>query len=174
MRRLTTLACATALAFTMTACGGDAEPSTIAVTGSDFTFAGIPDEIVAGSTLTFTNTAETELHELVAVRLPADETRSVEELLGLPPEELAAFFPGVATVMLQPPGSDDVILAEGDGTLTDPGRYLFLCAIPTGVDPQVYLEAAAQTEGGPPAIDGAGPPHFVQGMWAEAIVVAAG
>ena len=117
--------------------------------------------------------AEVELadYALVAVRLPDAEDRSVEELLQLPPEELAAFFPGVATVLLQAPGSDETIVAEGDGTLPDAGRYLVLCAIPVGADPGEYLAAAAEAEGGPPQGVEGGPPHFVNGMWAELTVV---
>ena len=61
------------------------------------------------------------------------------------------------------------IAAVGDGTLAEPGRYLLLCSIPTGVDPGDYLRAAAESAGGPPDVAG-GPPHFVNGMFAELIV----
>jgi hypothetical protein len=44
-----------------------------------------------------------------------------------------------------------------------------MCAIPTGVDPDVYLQAAAEAAGGPPEVEG-GPPHFLHGMAAELIV----
>ena len=54
----------------------------------------------------------------------------------------------------------------GDGTLDEPGRYAIMCFIPTGVAPDVYLEAAAESEEGPPDVGG-GPPHFVHGMHAE-------
>ena len=76
-----------------------------------------------------------------------------------------------ATVLLAEPGGEQ-IPAVGDGTLTEPGRYLILCAIPTGVDPAVYLKAAAESAGGPPQVEG-GPPHVVNGMFAEVTVVAA-
>ena len=42
-------------------------------------------------------------------------------------------------------------------------------AIPTGADPQAYLKAAAESEGGPPQTGG-GPPHFVNGMFGEIAV----
>ncbi|MDZ7732776.1 MAG: hypothetical protein U5R31_06345 [Acidimicrobiia bacterium] len=58
---------------------------------------------------------------------------------------------------------------EGDGVIDEPGRYAFICAIPTGADPQEYLAAAAEAEGGPPQVEG-GPPHFVEGMYAEVTV----
>ena len=57
----------------------------------------------------------------------------------------------------------------GTGTLAEPGRYLIICAIPTGVDPGEYLTAAAESEGGPPDVPG-GPPHFVHGMYGQITV----
>lgn len=63
-----------------------------------------------------------------------------------------------------------MIQAVGDGTLSEPGRYAIMCFIPTGVDPQVYVEASAATESGPPQSEGAGPPHFVNGMRTELTV----
>jgi hypothetical protein len=59
----------------------------------------------------------------------------------------------------------------GDGTLHEPGRYVVLCGIPLGADPQAYLDAA-QTSDGPPDVPG-GPPHFTAGMFAELVVEAA-
>src|SRR5690606_16514920 len=116
------------------------------------------------------NTSTTELHELVAVKLPEDEERSVEELLALPPAELEAMFGQAppALVLLRAPGGEQVV-AVGDGALHEPGRYLVLCAIPTGVDPAEYLAAAAQSGDGPPQVPG-GPPHFAHGMYAEIVV----
>jgi hypothetical protein len=85
----------------------------------------------------------------------------------LPPEEVAAFFPGVATVVIAPPGGDGIPVV-GTGVLTEPGRYAFICAIPTGADPDEYLAAAGESDG-PPEVDG-GPPHFVHGMIGEVVV----
>ena len=86
----------------------------------------------------------------------------------LPPDELAAFFPLVETVILAPPGAEGIAV-EGTGTLTEPGRYAIICAIPTGADPDEYMAAAAESEGGPPEVDG-GPPHIANGMFAEVVV----
>jgi hypothetical protein len=93
--------------------------------------------------------------------------------VALPEAELGAIIGAAepATVLLAEPGGEQ-IPAVGDGTLTEPGRYLILCAIPTGVDPAVYLKAAAESAGGPPQVEG-GPPHFVNGMFAEVTVVEA-
>ena len=54
------------------------------------------------------------------------------------------------------------------GFVAEPGRYLILCAIPTGADPAEYLAAAATSEG-PPQVEG-GQPHFMNGMYAEILV----
>lgn len=171
MRGLTGLVPLVVATGLLAGCSSGPEPRDVTVGLEDYAFTDLPSELAAGSSLTVDNRSDDELHELVAVRLPDDEDRVVEDLLQLPPEELAAFFPGVRAVLLQPPGSSDVIAAEGDGTLTEPGRYLVLCAIPTGADPEEYLAAAAEADGGPPqGVDG-GPPHFVNGMWAELDVV---
>lgn len=165
----TTEAPATTAAPATTETSGEGEVLDIAL--SDFAFGGLPDSVPAGTQLRIENISEVELHELVAFRLPDDEQRSVEELLALPEEEanqvLGAGPP--ATVLLAPPGGEQ-INAVGDGTLSEPGRYLILCAIPTGIDPQVYLEAAQQGGEGPPEVEGGGPPHFTKGMHAELIV----
>lgn len=143
-----------------------AGPTTIEVVGDDFTFAGLPETVVAGSTLRLTNTSDVELHEIVAIRLPDDEERPAAELLQLPPDEFPDLPP--AAVILAPPNGDGRAVV-GTGTLDEAGRYLLFCAIPIGADPDEYLEAA-QTSDGPPQVDG-GPPHFTEGMWAELTVV---
>ena len=170
----------TVLAFLLAGCGDDdseavgapapAVPTTIEVTATDFHFGDLPSTVTAGTTLTLVNDAPTELHELVAFRLADDETRTADELMALPPEELGAIFESgpPAMVLLTPPGADQVV-AVGDGTLSEPGRYLVICAIPTGADPAEYMEAAAEAEGGPPEVAG-GPPHFAHGMYAEVTV----
>ncbi len=145
-------------------------PNEVVVTAVDYGYEGLPTTVAAGTTIVLENSSGGEVHEFVAIRLPDDETRSVQELVQLPPEELAAFFPLVETVLIAPPGETGFAV-EGDGTLTEPGRYAIICAIPTGADPAEYLAAAAEAEGGPPEVDG-GPPHFVVGMWAEVVVEA--
>lgn len=144
------------------------EPGPVTVNALDFAFTGLPASVPAGTEFTLTNMSDSELHEFVAVRLADDDTRSVEDILSLPPEEVGALFADVATVLLAPPGSDEVIAAVGNGILLEPGRYAIVCAIPTGADPQEYLTAAATSEG-PPQVAG-GPPHFTQGMFAELMV----
>ncbi|HEX2148882.1 MAG TPA: hypothetical protein VHI31_01715, partial [Actinomycetota bacterium] len=72
------------------------------------------------------------------------------------------------TVIVAPPEEEGMPVV-GDGTLNDAGRYAFACFIPVGADPQEYLRAAQQSGDEAPVVEG-GPPHFAQGMFAEARV----
>lgn len=181
MRMMRALIALVALTLVATACAADEEavvttapstteagPATVTVTGVDYGYEGLPESVPVGTTLVFENASTVEVHELVAIRLPDDETRPVAELVQLPPEELAAFFPGVETVLIAPPASDGFAV-EGTGELTEPGRYAIVCVIPTGAVPDEYLAAAAEAEGGPPDVAG-GPPHIANGMFAELTV----
>ncbi len=179
--KLVTRLTVVAMVVSLAGCAAEEEPAgtteappstqaaaTVTVTGVDYGYRGLPESVEVGTTLVFENESTNEVHELVAIRLPDDETRPVSELVQLPPEELAAFFPGVETVLIAPPGSDGFAV-EGTGELTEPGRYAIVCVIPTGADPDEYLTAAAESEGGPPEVAG-GPPHIVNGMFAELTV----
>jgi hypothetical protein len=136
---------------------------------SDFAFGGLPESVPAGTKLAVENISHAELHEIVAFRINDGETRTAEQLLALEEAELfQAVEPVPATVLLAPPGAPQ-IQALGDGTLSEPGRYLLFCGIPTGADPEEYLAAAAAAGDGPPDVAG-GPPHFVHGMFADLIV----
>jgi hypothetical protein len=146
---------------------GDAG-ETAAITAMDYAYKGLPETLAVGSTLTLTNESEAELHELIAFLLPDDEKRPVSELAVLPEEELGQIFAGEpATVLLAPPGGAPQIEAVGDGTLSEAGRYIVICAIPTGADPDAYLNAPPSD--GPPEVEG-GPPHFTKGMYGEITV----
>jgi hypothetical protein len=150
---------------------GGVEDGVLTVTMVDFAYEGLPESVPAGTRLAIENDSEAELHELIVFKLPDDEERSIEELIALPEEEADAVLGGgpPAAVLLAPPGGEQVD-AVGDGTLAEPGRYAIFCAIPTGVDPEEYLNAPP-TEEGPPEVPGAdGPPHFTHGMFADLIV----
>lgn len=145
-----------------------ADPGVVTIELRDFTFDGLPESVPVGTKLTVHNTSSTELHEVVAFRIPDNDQRTASDLIALPEAEfLTAVGPIPAMVLLAAPGEPQ-IAALGDGTLTDPGRYILLCSIPTGVDPDVYLAAAAESVG-PPDVPG-GPPHFTHGMYAELTV----
>jgi len=135
----------------------------------DYAFQGVPPSVKAGSRFTLTNASAVEVHELVAVRLPDDEKRVAVDILKDPASRGALFASGPpAAVIVAAPSSAMPGAVQGDGTLTRPGRYLFLCSIPTGADPGAYLEAA-KTATGPVQVAG-GPPHSAKGMVAEVTV----
>lgn len=77
---------------------------TIEVEMVDFAYVGLPDTVPAGTRLSVINTAEEELHELVAFQLPEDEDRGVPALLQLPPEELGPVLGDPTMVLLAAPG----------------------------------------------------------------------
>lgn len=186
MNRLGAIALA-ALLLSAAACGDDDEEpaasgapatsssapetaETIDITAIDYAFEGVPESIEPGTKLTLANSSTTEVHELVALPIPADETRPAAEIVA-DGAALGRLFGGgpPAAVIVAAPGSSMPGAVEGDGTLTEPGRYLLLCAIPTGADPEEYMAAAAESTGGPVEVPG-GPPHFAQGMVTEVTV----
>jgi hypothetical protein len=160
----------------LAACGNDAEATdrvddgVLMVDLADFTFGDLPDQVPTGTRLAVTSASESELHELVAIRLADGDNRPAGEIIEAGLGELLAGGPPTA-VLLAAPGGEQ-ITAVGDGTLGEPGRYLILCAIPTGADPAEYLAAAqANPNGGPPQVDG-GAPHFAHGMFDDLVVTA--
>ena len=118
--------------------------------------------------LTITNSSEKELHKLSALPISADEDRPVDELLDLPGAELGEILRvRPSTVLTAGPGGPQVD-EVGDGTLSAPGRYVMICAVPVGLDPDEYLDALSGT--GRPPMTGGGRPHFTLGMVAELVV----
>jgi plastocyanin len=141
----------------------------VAVTGADYSFTGIGETIDAGAKVTFKNASTKEAHEIVAFKLPDSETRPAADIFKLPEAELNAALGGPPVFVIVAPPASDGMAVVGDGTLTDPGRYAFACFIPTDADPDEYMKAAQESGDEAPVVAG-GPPHFVQGMFAEATV----
>ena len=153
---------------TATAAASQAAGETVAVTAIDYGFEGLPSEVAAGTMLTLTNASTAEFHELVAVLLPAGEARTAEELLALSEEEQTALMSGEpAAVLVAMPGEAGIAVV-GDGTLSEPGRYLILCAIPVGADPAAVMAAMSAATAAPELEGGA--PHFTEGMFADVTV----
>ena len=187
---MTALALAAIAALTLGACGDTtdddadatttteaaAEAETVEVTAVDYGYQGLPDSVEAGTKFSFKNSSTAELHELVAMRIPDEEQRPVNEIAALSEEEQGKIFQGPpATVLVAPPGGEQ-ISAVGDGTLSEPGRYAVACFIPTGADPAAYMQAMQSATDGPPEYTGPGadnPPHVTKGMFAEVTVTAA-
>ena len=154
-----------------TATAADRQAVTIEL--SDYAFQGVPRTITSGTSITITNKSANEAHELTAFRLPDTETRSLTELQALPPDQFGALIAGAPALAIAARPNEDGELFLGDGTLPEPGRYLLVCFIPTGADPDQVMTAiraaAADPNAGPPQIDG-GPPHLSAGMIAEVVV----
>ena len=133
---------------TETTVGTDSDDSmpdgeSVTVTAEDYKFVGLPETVKVGTRLTLENSSQTELHELVAMRIPDSETRSVEEITQLPEAEADAIFGDAmpAMVLVRAPGDAEMIPAVGDGTFSEPGRYCVFCAIPVGADPAAMMAA---------------------------------
>lgn len=96
LRTLTrTLAAVLLPAVVLAACGdddddaaADAGHADVGVTAVDYGYEGLPASVLAGTRFELMNDSKAEVHELVAIRLPDDEVRPVEEIFQLPPEEL--------------------------------------------------------------------------------------
>ena len=140
----------------------------VEVRAADFGYGGLPAEVAAGTELRLVNDSASELHELVAIRLADDDTRPVAEIVRDDLEALLTSGPPAMVLLAAPDGAEQIV-AVGDGTLAEAGRYAIVCMIPTGADPAEYLAAAAESQDGPPQVEG-GPPHIAHGMFAEITV----
>ena len=162
------------------ACGGNADAddagtaagASVEVRGVDYAFDDVPAEVERGTSLTFTNASDVEVHEMLVLRVDDGETRPLQELLELPDDEaqqvteyvgMRVALPGEGGLDPENPG------ASGGVTLTEPGRYLLLCFIPEGADVQAYRDALEGKSDGPPQVEG-GPPHAAMGMASEVTV----
>ena len=144
--------------------GADAGDAVL-VTGLDYEYEGLPATAEVGTELTFTNASDAEVHEMVLLAVAEAEERSLDDLLALPEDQrnAVAQFRGVTVAF---PG-EDAVFTDGSMALSEPGRYVVICTIPTGADPQAYRDAVADPDQqGPPDVDG-GPPHLVMGMAGE-------
>lgn len=172
-----TTAAAPAESETTDAATEEAAGESVTVTAVDYAFEGVPASMVAGTEVELVNDSADEVHEILAIRLPDDEDRSMSELLELPEEEVGPLIEaGLRGVAFVPPeGVEGPPLTSV--TLQEPGRYLFLCGLPKDGPPQDIVDAAVAfvnsgQEGGSPEYPQTGPPHFTLGMVAETEVTA--
>lgn len=131
-----------------------ADATEVTIQAKEYEFGGT-DALAAGGqfAVTFENQG-TELHELLIVRVPEDEDRSMEELLA--DEAAGDTMTPVGTGFACPNTIADAIGVD----MSEPGRYLVVCFVPTG--------AMADTD--PADFDGLGAPHAMNGMANEVIV----
>ena len=124
----------------------------LALTTTEYNFAGLPGEVDAGPAVVTIENLGQEFHEVALMRINDDVTESVEELLALPQEEAEAKVANVASGFA-PPGATGYTAAD----LT-PGRYVAMCFVPQGFT----MEAMEQMESGGAEPDGQ--PHAMLGM----------
>lgn len=98
----------------------------ITVTATEYAFTGVPATIESGATLTLRN-AGMEPHQLVVMRKASDLALSPDELLRLPPSQLAGIVTVVGSVSAQPGAT-----STGTITLDEPGTYILFDPTPTG------------------------------------------
>lgn len=119
----------------------------VAVTASDYQFAGIDTSLPAGLVaMELTNVGE-EMHEIVLLRKKDGVGKSFDEILEAG-EEGAAEFVDTTFGGFAPPGGETVSLVE-----LQPGEYLAFCSVPVGLTPDNE--------------EASGPPHFTEGMQVE-------
>lgn len=161
-RGIITLGLAGIMAGTLAACGSAASASpsatqasqasasaggpTIAVSGRDYAFEGLPTTVAVGTQLTFKNVSDDEEHLLVVVRKNDDATTDLEDLLKNGTEEEQRSMTTQVGELDAAPGET----ASGTITLDQPGEYLALCPIPVG----------SMSGPSPDAM-----PHFMEGMY---------
>ena len=122
----------------------------VTISASEYAFAGTEALAAVGSYAVSLENVGQELHELVIQQLAADETRPLEELIALPEPPPTT---DVAFAFACPGATADAVGVE----LTEPGRYVVLCFLPTGLLPTTP----------PEEIESLGPPHAFQGMALE-------
>lgn len=150
-----------------TAAGAGDGDEPIEIVGVDYAYEGLPDTVAAGTSFTFRNASETEVHEAVLLKVADGEERALADLLQLPREEQEAVTETIAVNVAFP--AEDGFPALGELTVAEPGRYIVACFIPQNADPEAYREAAQSGQDGPVQVDG-GPPHVALGMVAELTV----
>jgi hypothetical protein len=125
--------------------------TTMDVTAKNYEFEGVED-IDAGTALVQLKNEGTEFHEIALMRIADGETRPLDELLKLPPEEVGTVATEVGGSFAPP--------SAGNATTFDlePGRYVALCFVPVGATPEA-LQSGQQLD------ENNG--HFMHGMVAE-------
>lgn len=128
--------------YMLAECGYDQ----LEVTGVNYEYEGLPDTLPAGTVaVTFTNEGD-ELHEIGVARINDDVTLPVEQVLALPEDQIFSSLQ-IAGIAFAAPGESETTFMR-----METGRYGTACFV---------------SEGTTPDTEGAGPPHFTLGMFAE-------
>jgi len=106
----------------------------IEVTGADYAYAGIPQEVDAGVVgIRFVNISTgDEPHELFLMRRPDGDTRSVDDIALLDQETVFAEYQPVGVAFANAPESSMTVLLN-----LEAGEYIAVCNLPTKGDETV-------------------------------------
>ncbi len=124
--------------------------TSLAVTATDYTFTGIPDAIDPGPTRFRLTNEGREAHEVLVFRRNTGTDQSIDELLALSDEEVFDLVTPVGNPALATPGGSESVTFD-----LEPGSYIALCLIPTGIVDETSI----------PATDAL--PHAAHGMTRE-------
>jgi uncharacterized cupredoxin-like copper-binding protein len=127
----------------------------IAVNGTEYAFAGVPETVKAGPALLRLSNEGQEFHEAIVFRVNDGVDLSVTEILELPEEEAGTMVEEMGATFAEPGDAGATTLS------LQPGRYAMVCFIPEGMTPQAAEEA--EQSGTEPE----GAPHFTLGMASE-------
>jgi hypothetical protein len=99
------------------------------VTGIDYGFEGVPEQVSAGNVaVRFTNqTSNTEPHELIVLARPDGDETPLEEIATMSPDDLMGSMPMAGLVFADRQGAESTAFMQ-----LEPGRYVAICTIPVG------------------------------------------
>jgi plastocyanin len=128
----------------------------VEVVAVEYAFEGLPATVAPGTRFTMVNQGE-EAHHMYVYLLDDEEERSADEIAALDTAELLSLFSYPPEfVLLAGPGEDGVLAPDfGDGTVTEPGRYIVTCIYDVGT-----FELPEEF----PSFED---PHFRHGMYGE-------
>jgi len=145
--------------------------STIEVEAFDYEFRGLPSQLNVGDALELVNRSDVEYHNLVVFAIGPDDTRSLDELAAMSPEELETELRGLGHLDAAPGGA----AFNGRIRLQTTGRYLALDMVPEGADPAIVERLVnppdPPTSTAPPWLADGGPLGYQHGMITEFTVV---
>jgi hypothetical protein len=125
--------------------------NTVALTGGEYAFEGMPDQVDAGTLLVKFDNVGTEVHEAAFFAISDAATAPLSDLVKLPPEQAANVATYVGGTYALPDGSSYTTVDVEDG------RYGIMCFVPKGLTPDA-LESGEEPDG---------EPHYTEGMLAE-------
>ncbi|MDQ2678429.1 MAG: hypothetical protein M3Y51_06755 [Actinomycetota bacterium] len=99
------------------------------VTGVDYGFEGLPEQVPAGMmALRFTNgTSSSEPHELIILQRPPGDTTPIDDIAAMSPEKIMEDFPMIGVVFVDTPEASSTSFID-----LPTGSYIAICTIPVG------------------------------------------